>query len=331
MTFLRVACFSVFAASAVLTAPAQSAEQINFVLDRAAAGEHAPIYHAKALGLYEKVGLDVAILRGKTSMNSSQRVSLGKSQLGIADLTTMLVAKGAGADLVAVMNIHANSPRGMYWKKSSGIENAKDFAGKKIGVVSQDATRKLWPALAKALGVKAKSVFWVEIARGARISGLKSGAVDVTASPFNAHYLFKRAFATDLGYLQWRKSGLNLYGNSIVANGKYLEENPKAVEAFVKVTQKAYRDCALAPEPCIVSLLKANKHLRRADQLVSWKLILELMDDKIARSLALGYFDPRRMKDDYKLVATYIGLKNPFDVEKAYTNDLLDRAVKLKK
>ena len=109
---------------------AQAAEKVSFILNWVAGGDHAPVYWAKAQGWYSDAGIDLNIEQGKGSTLSSQRVGIGKNQLGIADLGTALVNKGKGAALVAVFNIDANSRYGFYWKKSSGIKSIKDFAGK---------------------------------------------------------------------------------------------------------------------------------------------------------------------------------------------------------
>ena len=106
------------ASVALMAAPAQSADKINFILNWVAGGDHAPVYWAKAQGWYMDAGIDLNIEQGKGSTLSSQRVGIGKNQLGIADLGTALVNKGKGADLVAVFNIYANSPYGFYWKKA---------------------------------------------------------------------------------------------------------------------------------------------------------------------------------------------------------------------
>jgi NitT/TauT family transport system substrate-binding protein len=37
------------------------------------------------------------------------------------------------------------------------------------------------------------------------------------------------------------------------------------------------------------------------------------------------------MAADYDLVKTYIGLETPFDVRTAYTNEFLDRSIKMPK
>jgi hypothetical protein len=46
--------------------------------------------------------------------------------------------------------------------------------------------------------------------------------------------------------------------------------------------------------------------------------------------VALGYFDPKRMTDDYNTVAEVFKVQ-PFVVTTAYTNDFLDKSVKMPK
>jgi NitT/TauT family transport system substrate-binding protein len=47
--------------------------------------------------------------------------------------------------------------------------------------------------------------------------------------------------------------------------------------------------------------------------------------------VALGILDDARMAADYDLVKTYIGLDAPYDVKTAYTNEFLDRSIKMPK
>jgi NitT/TauT family transport system substrate-binding protein len=37
------------------------------------------------------------------------------------------------------------------------------------------------------------------------------------------------------------------------------------------------------------------------------------------------------MKDDYALVKEYIGVEKPFDVKSVYTNEFLDKSIKMTK
>jgi NitT/TauT family transport system substrate-binding protein len=66
-------------------------------------------------------------------------------------------------------------------------------------------------------------------------------------------------------------------------------------------------------------------------QLDQWERVKELMSDDFARDVALGGFDPKRMEADYALIATYFSLAKPFEVKAAYTNEFLDRNVRMPK
>ena len=55
------------------------------------------------------------------------------------------------------------------------------------------------------------------------------------------------------------------------------------------------------------------------------------MRDKYSEGVALGILDDARMAADYDIVKTYLGLEQPFDVKIAYTNEFLDRSIKMPK
>jgi NitT/TauT family transport system substrate-binding protein len=56
-----------------------------------------------------------------------------------------------------------------------------------------------------------------------------------------------------------------------------------------------------------------------------------LMRDKYSEGVALGIRDDARMAADNEIVKTYSGLDAPFDVQSAYTNEFLDRSIKMPK
>lgn len=325
---VRLLAAAALVAGVAQATAAQAADDVSLILNWVAGGDHAPIYWAQSQGHYKEAGLNLTVEPGKGSTMSAQRVAVGQNQLGIADLGTALVNRGKGADLVAVFNIYANSPYGFYWKKSAGISSIKDFPGKKIGNPPWDAARQMWPAFAKAVGIDPASVSWVNVQPNAKIAALKSDSIDVTTSFYNIHFVFERVLGDDMGFVSGKEIGVNPYGNSIVANGKFLQENPDVVKRFVAVTQKAYAACLKQPAPCVDALVAANSGLKAEDEMENWKLVAELMDADSSRQEALGYFDPRRMAADYDLVAAYFELEKPFDIESAYNNDYLDMSVK---
>jgi NitT/TauT family transport system substrate-binding protein len=316
-------------ALAVPAAPVQAGQSVSLILNWTPAADHSPIYYAKSQGWYEKAGIDLAIEVGKGSAVSALKVGSGAAPFGISDLATMLVARSKGADDVALMSIYANTGQTFYWLKSTGVTGPKDFAGCKIGNPPGDASRVMWPAFAKATGLAPDSVSFVNIGPTAKSAALKSHAVDIISDFYNSHDIKLREFGSDLGSLNWKEIGLNSYGNSIIVNGAFLEKNPKLAEDFVRITQKAYAVCVADFEPCVKVLLEQVSGLDREERLMQWRRIKELMTDKFTTPKGLGWIEGERMKKDYDLVQTYLGIEKPFAVETAFTTKLLDPAIKM--
>ena len=312
-------------------APAAAQQKLDFILNWVPGGDHAPYYYAKAQGWYAKEGIDLNLEPGKGSMRAVQKVGAGANTIGLADMGNVLIGRGKGADSVGVFNVYANSPQGLYWLKSSGIKGIKDFPGKKIGNPAADGARPMWPALAKANGIDPKSVTWVNVDANAKLSALKSKSIDITTSFYNIHHIFQRELGNDLGFVAWRDIGLNPYGNSVIVNGDFLRKNKPLVDKFVKVTQRAFATCVKDPKPCVQALVDANGALKFDNELVNWSLVEVLMSDKYSKTVALGIHDDARMKADYELVRDYVGIDKPFDVKTTYTNEFLDRSIKMTK
>src|SRR5688572_10436976 len=242
--------FLIAVATALAATPAAAQQKLDFILNWVPGGDHAPYYYAKKQGWYAKEGIDLQLEPGKGSALATQKVGAGANPIGLADMGGVLVAKGKGANTVAVFNVYANSPQGLYWLKSSGIAGVKDFPGKKIGNPAGDGARAMWPALAKSQGIDPKSVVWVNVAPNAKLAALKAKSIDVTTSFYNLHHVFQKELGDDMGFLAWKDAGVNPYGNTVIANGAFLKDNRKAVAEFVKVTQQAFADCVKDAKPC---------------------------------------------------------------------------------
>ena len=332
MPFVRRLATLVGLAAATLTAvPALAQTKVDFILNWVPGGDHAPFYYGKKMGWYKDAGIDLNIEPGRGSAPAVQKVGAGANQMGIADLANALVGRSKGANTVGVYNIYANSPQGFYWLKSSGIKTVKDLAGKKIGNPAGDGSRSVWPAFAKANGIDPGSVTWVNIDANSKLAALKAKSIDATTSFYNIHHIFQRELGDDMGFLAWKDAGYNPYGNTVIVNAEFLKANKPAVANFVKVTQKAYAACVQNPRPCVQALVEANGALQMDNEMQNWALVEVLMSDKTSKTVALGWLDDARMASDYDLVKTYIGLDQPFDVKTAYTNEFLDRSIKMTK
>ena len=322
-------CSALGIALVLWAAPAAARERVNLITDWTPSALYAPLYYAKVNGWYEKANIDLIIEVGRGSAVSSQRVGIGNSEFGLADLATAMVAKGNGGDLVAVMTIYANTPQTFYWLKSSGIKGPADFPGKRIGNPPGDAARIMWPAFAKAVGIEADSVKFVNVAPPAKLPSLKTGVVEITSDFYNEHGPKAKEIGNNLGYVRWPDVGLNPYGVSLIVNGAYLKRNERLVDVFVKTTQKAYAQCVQDVSPCLKALLASASGLDEAIQRDQWDRIKSLMTDGFTTTRALGWIDHERLKKDYDLVNAHIGIKAPFSVDSVFTMKFLDTAIKM--
>jgi NitT/TauT family transport system substrate-binding protein len=130
----------------------------------------------------------------------------------------------------------------------------------------------------------------------------QSHSIDVTTDFYNEHDLKVREFGAELGFLPWRSIGLNPYGNALIANSDYLEKHRDVVLAFVQVTQRAFAACVKDAAPCMKSLMSEASGLDLATQQNQWKRILFFNHTATTETVALGAFNPQRLKDDYELV-----------------------------
>ena len=312
-----------------LAGTASAADPMNLMLNWTPTADHAPIYFAKAKGWYTEAGIDLSIEAGKGSALSAQRVGSGGANLGIADLPTAIQAVGKGADLKAIMVIYANSPQGFYWLKSSGINGPKDFTGRKIGNPPGDAARLMWPAFAKKTGIDPAGVNFVNLSPQAKVGALKSKSVDIISDFYNEHDLKVREFGPDLGFVAWRTVGVNVYGNSLFVNNAYLKANPERVRKFAAVTQRAYAACVKDFAPCLDALTASVSGLTPDNQRDQWERIKQLMRDDTTTGVALGAFDGTRVKTDYELVKEMIGIEKAFEPATLFTNEYLDKSVRM--
>ncbi|WP_372828346.1 ABC transporter substrate-binding protein [Polaromonas sp.] len=308
---------------------AMAADPMSLMLNWTPTADHSPIYYAKSKGWYNDAGIDLKIEAGRGSGVAAQRVGSGGADVGIADLPTAMQAKGKGADLKAIMVIYANSPQGFYWLKSSGITGPKDFAGRKIGNPPGDASRLMWPAFAKKTGLEPASVNFVNISPPAKVAALKSKSVDIISDFYNEHDLKVREFGADLGFVAWRSIGVNVYGNAFVVNGAYLAANTDRIRKFVAVTQRAYAECVKDFSPCLQALTTDVSGLNPDNQRDQWERIKQLMRDDTTTKVALGSFDSARIKADYDLVQSLIGIDKPFDPATMFTNEFLDKNLRM--
>jgi NitT/TauT family transport system substrate-binding protein len=327
---MRKALLTAIALAGILCpAASRAAEDLRLLLDWVPDAGTSPVYYAQEQGWYQQAGINLHIEFGKGSAVSAQAVAANAVPVAVADLPTALVAIGKGADIVAIMSWSSYSPQGFYWLKTTGITGPKDFPGHSIGNPPGDSARAMWPAFAKAAGIAPDSVKFVNVAPEAKSAALQSRQVDIISEFYTKYELYSKTFGADLGYASYRQTGLQLYGKALLTNTPTLQARRDTLKKLVAVTQRAYAACLVKSDPCLAALVKHVTGVNPSVAEGEWRRLAELMPSDDWKQKAVGWLDAGRMKSDYELIASYMGVEHPYDPAKAFTQDLLDQSIKL--
>ena len=140
------------------TAKLEAADKIKFQLDWIIEGKHVPFYVARDGGFFEKNGLEVTLLEGKGSANSSTFVDLGQADYSYGDFLTAVQVMSKGGKNRAIGVGMTFNGGGFIFLESAGIKTAKDLEGKSFGTNPSDFAYILLPAAAAASGFDANKV-----------------------------------------------------------------------------------------------------------------------------------------------------------------------------
>ena len=308
----------------IFSAGSAAAESLSLQLNWTAGGDHAPVYYALQEGWYKDAGVELEVRQGTGSGAAATALEAGQTEIAIIDVPTALQFQQKGAAFTGIFVAYNDNAAGLYWKKSAGIADVSQIAGKKIGAPAFDATRQMWVPVAKALGLDPASVEWVNLQPTGKVAALQSGAVDVTTHFYSVHFIYEDIFSDDLGFALLRDHGMNLYSLAYFAGDAVLASKAPTVESFVKVTQRAFATCLADQAPCAAALSKAVS-MKESDASRQLEYAARVMPG-VGNELPIGAWNLDRIASDYAAVQEAYGL-GPFDAKARYTNRFIDTSI----
>ncbi len=257
------------AMSGLVPAQAQNLLPIRFVTDWKAQAEHGGFYEAVAEGLYRRAGLDVTIIEGGPSVNVPQMLAGGAADFGIGSngfIPLNLVRENI--PIRAVMAVFQKDPQVLITHPRADVKSLAQMKGKPIMIADGSAV-SFWPWLKAKYGYSDAQIrkytfnlapFLVDP------SAIQEGYL--TSEPYTiereGHFKPQVFLLADNGYPG--------YANMVLVPQKWIDSNPRAVQAFVDATRAGWRDYLFGnPAP-------ANALIRRDNP--------EMTDDVIAQAIA---------------------------------------------
>jgi len=219
-------------------------------------------------GYYKDLGLDVTIDTGNGSAAAIGLVASGAYDCASADLATMVEfnVNHPSAGLKAVAIQYDLNPNAILVRKDGPIQKPSDLAGKTLLGQPFNASRKLFPALAKAQGFDAAGVKWENVAPDIGDTRFVKGDFDGAAYFYFTGLLnlkLRGMGPEQIRVFRFSDLGLKSYGNGLVANAKSMER-ADAMQAFVRATTRGWIE-AMADTQAGAAAVKAREPLANED------------------------------------------------------------------
>jgi NitT/TauT family transport system substrate-binding protein len=233
---IRIGIAAALAAVLALGGTAE-ATPISFVTDWKAQAEHGGFYEAVAMGLYKKRGLDVHIIEGGPSVNVPQLLAGGAADFGIGSncfISVNMVKQSV--PIRAVMAVFQKDPQVLITHPRADVKSLADMKGKPI-MISDAATVAFWPWLRAKYGFTDTQIrrytfnlapFLVDP------TAIQEGYL--TSEPYTierqGHFKPQLFLLADNGYPG--------YTNMVLVPQRWIDSNPRAVQAFVDATEEGW-------------------------------------------------------------------------------------------
>jgi NitT/TauT family transport system substrate-binding protein len=307
-------------------------QEVTFILDWIIYGKHAMYYPSIELGIYEKYGLKVNMVRGYGSGDTIQKIDAKQAEFGFADMGSLVILRSKGAKVVMVGMIHHLMPHTLAYVKGRGITTPKDIEGKTISTPTGNAVWVMFPVFAKAVGIDANKVSYVPADVAVSRAALLAGTVDMAGIFWGEKgALDKEAkkLGLEMGYFRYADYGLQLYSNGIIVHEDTLREKPDLVERFLKALYEGVDWALKNPEKALDIYMKYNPEQDREAAAAEWQYggidMFGDVPEKAKTPLQLAWMDPDKVRYTVDVISQYYKLDRPVSPDELYTNRFTEK------
>ncbi|MGC6535295.1 MAG: ABC transporter substrate-binding protein [Parvibaculales bacterium] len=223
---------------ATLIAPAAALEPVSFATDWKAQAEQGGFYQAKALGLYEKAGLDVTIRRGGRGVNIPQLLGARAIDFGMGSNSFIpLNMVKARVPAKAVMAAFQKDPQVLITHPRSDITGLADMRDKPI-MIADASVNAFWVWLKARFGFSDRQIrkYTFNLAPFlVNPQAIQQGYV--TSEPYTIET--RGGFAPQVFLLS--DFGYPSYAAMVLARNDMIITEPEKVQAFVNASIEGWR------------------------------------------------------------------------------------------
>ncbi len=255
--------------------------------------QFAGFYMAQRAKYFEQEKLDVVIVPGNATDNPLEVLRKGGADVAVSTLRSAIAFANGGHRVTNVAQIHQSSPILLICRASSGIAEASDILGKKIGV-SGGGDVQILDALVRALSPEGSSV--IKVPRdGTGRSLIDGDAACISGVTFNELLRVENAGidAADLLLIYPDTYGVVDFGDGLYVRTERLDspEFRAQLVGLLRALAKGWRDARKNPSLAVSQTLERNPTLERQFQSQALEQVLDLIPTNSFGLLQLEQLD----------------------------------------
>jgi NitT/TauT family transport system substrate-binding protein len=222
--------------------------------------QFAPFYLADQQGFYADAGVQVTF-QNRIDPDLITLVGQGAVDIGLGDGTSVIPAVSQGIPIRYVATIYGRFPSIVFAKASSGIADAADLDGRRLGIPGRYGSSWIMlQALLRSAGLTPDDLEIVEYPDFGQGVALAADQVDA-ATGFVNNEPVQLELGGEEATILAVDDVVPLPGNGLVAGSSTIESKRDAIQAFVTATLRAMDEIAADPEAGLEAAIAAVPEL----------------------------------------------------------------------
>jgi NitT/TauT family transport system substrate-binding protein len=267
----------------------------EILIDWQAEPTYLGIYYAKALGLFEEIGLDVTVVQSRGANQAVSAVASGRYPIGTASGGATVLGYNNDVDIVSLGVLYPNISTVVYGLASTGVSDPIDLYGKRIGIYPASITKNEFDAFVAENNLDT-SKFTVVSLSGPDIPLLRSGkldavlhyaemspavvAIDPAVEELNGHRIFE---------IPLSEYGVGGYGLNVITSRDSLNQDRELITKVYDAIIEGYRRGCENPAAAVAAFVGQFPQHDREYVEESWSKVCELIGGTYGEQSSQGW------------------------------------------
>ncbi len=309
---------------------AAAADVVQYNMAWLPQGSQAGIFVAMEKGYYAAESLEVKPVRGYGGIRTTNEIDQGLLGVGYGPPLGVILNRGKGGKTKLVGSINDKYPAGLcFVKERHTVRQPADLKGLTAGGGQGSPVQAMLPIWLQNNGLNPTDVKLMQLDPAVIGPSLIQGKIDLAECWLGSDRPVMESMArkanVTVDWVEYRRYGMDIYGNGVVTSEKVIKERPDLVRRFVRATYRGYEQAIRNPDEAADALQKHFPTLDRAITLQQVRETADLITGPHTPERGLGWVDAKKMERTRDFLATAYKITGTIALDDLFTNEFLPK------